>query len=61
MQNDEKSLQNEATGMISTDYTEKTFNDYGFVITAVAGFMVVGSAFYIVIKKKTVDDAFNFV
>ena len=32
MQNDKKSLQIEATGMMSTGATETTFNDYGFAI-----------------------------
>ena len=32
MQNDEKSLQIEATGMMSTGATETKFNDYGFAI-----------------------------
>ena len=49
-----------ATGLMitTTETIEPTFNDYGCAISAVAGLMVVGSAIYMVKKKKVVDDAF---
>ena len=58
IQNDDNTLQTDTVSQMSTWAIQQTSNNYGYAISAVAGLTVVGSAIYVVKKRKVVDDDF---
>lgn len=57
MQVDEQTLTTQTVILMSA--VEPTTNDYRYVISAVAGLIVVGSVVCMVKKRKVVDDGFS--
>ena len=54
-------MQTDTVSLVSAWAFQQTSNNYGYAISAVAGLTVVGSAIYMIKKRKVVDDDFSHI